>query len=93
MLKIQMYFAPDKSGWTFNIGDSPTNNGWGRCACDIYSCTLKNYFVYIYIVLFIAYIIEEHTLDSLLTTPVLSVIKSSIVVFTCGGEVFNECQC
>ena len=47
MLKIQMYFAPDKRGWTFNIGDSPTNNGWGRCACDIYSCTLKNYVVYI----------------------------------------------
>ena len=29
MLNIQMYFASDKSGWTFDIGDSPTNDGWG----------------------------------------------------------------
>jgi len=30
MLKIQMYFARDKDGWTFDIGDSWTNNGWGK---------------------------------------------------------------
>lgn len=29
MMKIQMFFASEKYGWTFDIGDSSSNDGWG----------------------------------------------------------------
>lgn len=30
MLRIDMFLGDDRKGYMFNVGDSPSNNGWGK---------------------------------------------------------------
>lgn len=34
MLRIDMFLGDDRKGYMFNVGDSPSNNGWGGDASD-----------------------------------------------------------
>lgn len=30
MLRIDMFLGDDRKGYMFNVGDSQSNNGWGK---------------------------------------------------------------
>lgn len=42
-----MFLENDRKGYMFNVGDSPSNNGWGKI-----DETILNFFYFVYIYFF-----------------------------------------